>query len=65
VDDGHLLRSFGSYGQGNGQFHGPTGVAVDKSGNILVADWGNARIQVGLNILVDVREYMLVNSRLW
>jgi len=38
--------SFGSAGEGNGQFGAPTGVAVDKNGNILVADWGNNRIQV-------------------
>jgi len=46
VEDGQLKFSFGSYGDGNGQFNGPTGVAVDSAGNILVADWKNARIQV-------------------
>ena len=46
MDDGQLRFSFGSYGDGNGQFKGPTGVAVDEAGHILVADWGNARIQV-------------------
>lgn len=40
------MFSFGSNGEGNGQFNAPTGVAVDKNGNILVADWGNSRIQV-------------------
>lgn len=44
--DGTFLHSFGSNGEGNGQFNAPTGVAVDKMGNILVADWGNSRIQV-------------------
>ena len=33
-------------GEGNGQFNAPTGVAVDSQDNILVADWGNSRIQV-------------------
>ena len=33
-------------GEGNGQFNAPTGVAVDTQDNILVADWGNSRIQV-------------------
>jgi len=46
VEDGQLRFGFGGYGEGNGQFNGPTGVAVDTAGNILVADWGNARIQV-------------------
>jgi len=53
VEDGQLKFSFGSYGDGNGQFNGPTGVAVDTAGNILVADWKNARIQV-LPIIIIV-----------
>jgi len=46
IDSGSLKFTFGSAGEGNGQFGAPTGVAVDKQGNILVADWGNSRIQV-------------------
>lgn len=46
IDSGSLRFTFGSAGEGNGQFGAPTGVAVDKQGNILVADWGNSRIQV-------------------
>ena len=43
---GEKLRSFGSYGSGQGQFSGPHGVAVDDDGNILiVTDGGNNRIQ--------------------
>ena len=42
---GEKLRSFGTYGSGQGQFQHPTGVAVDGEGNILVADQGNHRIQ--------------------
>lgn len=45
--DGEFLFKFGSHGEGNGQFNAPTGVAVDANGNIIVADWGNSRIQVG------------------
>jgi tripartite motif-containing protein 2/3 len=44
--EGNFLFSFGSNGEGNGQFNAPTGVGVDQHGNILVADWGNSRIQV-------------------
>lgn len=44
--DGELVLKFGSNGEGNGQFNAPTGVAVDVNGNIIVADWGNSRIQV-------------------
>lgn len=44
--EGTFRFSFGSAGEGNGQFNAPTGVAVDRQGNILVADWGNSRIQV-------------------
>uniref|UniRef100_A0A8C7I0E0 Tripartite motif containing 2 n=1 Tax=Oncorhynchus kisutch TaxID=8019 RepID=A0A8C7I0E0_ONCKI len=43
---GEFLLKFGSNGEGNGQFNAPTGVAVDVNGNIIVADWGNSRIQV-------------------
>ena len=42
---GHKLRSFGTWGSGQGQFKGPRGVVVDGEGNILVADYANHRIQ--------------------
>lgn len=48
--DGEFLFKFGSHGEGNGQFNAPTGVAVDANGNIIVADWGNSRIQVRQSI---------------
>jgi len=41
-----FLNSFGSYGEGNGQFNAPTGIAMDSKQHVLVADWGNNRIQV-------------------
>ena len=36
---------FGSFGLGQGQFKGPTDVAVDNEGFVYVADCGNYRIQ--------------------
>ena len=42
---GEKLRSFGTWGSGQGQFKYPSGVAVDGEGNILVADSNNHRIQ--------------------
>ena len=42
---GEKLRSFWSYGSGQGQFNCPRGVAVDDDGNILVADAWNHCIQ--------------------
>lgn len=35
----------GSAGTGNGEFNGPTGVAVDAAGNVWVADTYNDRVQ--------------------
>jgi DNA-binding beta-propeller fold protein YncE len=38
--------SFGSPGSGNGQFQGPTGVAIQpSSGNVYVVDTNNARVE--------------------
>ncbi len=39
-----FLTEWGSQGSGDGQFANPTGVAVDGSGNVFVADF-NSRIQ--------------------
>jgi len=43
--DGDTITSFGSNGLGNGQFSGPTSIAVDGSNNIYVFDTNNHRIQ--------------------
>ncbi len=42
---GQFLTQFGTTGDGDGQFHFPTGVAVDTAGFIYVADLSNNRIQ--------------------
>jgi len=43
--NGNLLFSFGKRGGGDGEFHQPQGVSVEKDGTIVVADSFNARIQ--------------------
>jgi DNA-binding beta-propeller fold protein YncE len=42
---GSPLAHWGKLGSGPGQFNGPVGIAVDRQGNIFVADVGNHRIQ--------------------
>ena len=43
---GNYQNQWGSPGPGDGQFNVPSGVAVDASGHVYVADSGNDRIQV-------------------
>ena len=43
---GTFLAQWGSFGDGNGQFNFPDGIAVDAAGHVYVADTGNYRIQV-------------------
>ncbi|HUY91009.1 MAG TPA: peptidyl-alpha-hydroxyglycine alpha-amidating lyase family protein [Pirellulales bacterium] len=42
---GELLHSFGSPGDGPGEFHVPHGIAIDAEGVVYVADRENSRIQ--------------------
>ncbi|MEM5777971.1 MAG: 6-bladed beta-propeller [Candidatus Aenigmatarchaeota archaeon] len=42
---GDFLKEFGSYGESDGQFKSPTGIAIDSKDFIYVADCGNNRIQ--------------------
>ena len=44
--DGKFLKSFGSFGFGNGQFRGPHALAFDSKGRLFVADRGNRRLQI-------------------
>ena len=39
-------NTFGSKGEGNGQFKNPTDMAFDSTGNVYVADLNNNRVQV-------------------
>ena len=43
--DGELVTSWGAPGSGPGEFNLPHGIAVDRSGRVLVADRENSRIQ--------------------
>ncbi|XP_011407226.1 PREDICTED: tripartite motif-containing protein 2-like [Amphimedon queenslandica] len=43
---GQYIGQFGSNGNRNGQFSTPHGMSTDGKGNILVADYGNKRVQV-------------------
>ncbi|HPI02463.1 MAG TPA: SBBP repeat-containing protein, partial [Candidatus Goldiibacteriota bacterium] len=42
---GVFITKWGSYGNADGQFSYPYGVAVDSAGNVYVADYNNDRIQ--------------------
>jgi len=44
-ETGSFQAKFGSTGTGDGQFSFPTGVAVDASGNVFVAEQDNSRVQ--------------------
>jgi len=44
--DGELLLKWGGYGDSNGKFDTPLGIASDSAGNVFVADKGNDRIQI-------------------
>jgi len=39
------VRSFGGSGRQGGKFRDPAGMAIDKSGNLIIADAGNHRLQ--------------------
>ena len=49
--NGNLITKWGSFGSGNGQFIGSSGIAVNSTGNVFVTDGENNRIQVFTPIL--------------
>jgi DNA-binding beta-propeller fold protein YncE len=44
--NGRPLYSFGTSGEGNGQFSGPAGIWADSNNRVFIADSGNRRVQV-------------------
>jgi len=46
VQTGNFVKSFGKKGAGEGEFQNPGSVCVDDEGRVVVADYGNNRIQV-------------------
>jgi len=48
-DPPQFILKWGATGSNPGQFSYPTGIAVDHSGNVYVADGGNDRVQVFTN----------------
>ena len=49
-----LINQFGKRGSKQGEFHDIRGMAIDSSGTIYVAEWGNSRLQIiGNSILVN------------
>lgn len=45
TNTGELIATIGGAGSGDGQFEGPTGIAIDSNNNIYVVDTYNYRIQ--------------------
>ena len=39
------ILTFGEYGNREGEFNYPVGIAIDKNGNLYITDWENDRIQ--------------------
>ncbi|MCI0526541.1 MAG: hypothetical protein L0Y56_03690, partial [Nitrospira sp.] len=44
-NDGTLVAQWGRHGKGEGEFDAPSGIAVDRHGQVYVADFYNHRIQ--------------------
>ena len=44
--DGNLSYKFGRKGNGDGEFHGPRFLSVDKAGHLIICDLNDSRVQV-------------------
>lgn len=61
--DGKQIKTIGSYGDKESQFHNPYDVKVDRHGNVVVADTWNRRIQIFSSNLDYIREFPLSSDR--
>ena len=43
--EGNFITQWGGFGNGEGQFNFPYGIAVDARGSVFVVDSGNTRVQ--------------------
>jgi len=60
--NGDWIKTWGSYGNQNGQFRNPHNMQIDRQGNIYVADRGNGRIQV-FDTEGNFKRVMWLNAR--
>jgi tripartite motif-containing protein 71 len=60
--DGVSLARWGTFGSGPGQFNSPVGVAVDRQGDIYVADIGNHRVVELSSQGLPLRQWHTVGS---
>ncbi|CAH1233596.1 TRIM3 [Branchiostoma lanceolatum] len=44
--EGEFKFSFSEKGQDEGQFQGPSGITLDRAGNVIVVNWDDGRMQV-------------------
>lgn len=56
-NNGTFITSWGSQGEGNGEFNMPWDVAVDKNDHVYVPDYGNNRIQIFSDDGTFIREF--------
>ena len=60
--NGDWIKTWGSFGNQNGQFRNPHNMQIDRQGNIYVADRGNGRIQV-FDTEGNFKRVMWLNAR--
>ena len=75
LPDGEYLRTFGSHGAGKGQFKYPAKLCFSVTGNVLVAEYENKRVQevtlmgshvrfVGVGVIADYIRGIAANAEL-
>ena len=61
--EGQFLREWGSEGEGDGEFFGPSGIALDGEGNVYVADSENYPAKVIFHSHPNGRAYLSPTDR--